>query len=110
MTAIAARPGVRYHDAVADEEGEHAAAFPAQTCRGARLPAATVLVRGAEPIVLGRPEAIGDGATMTVLAADGRPLPDVNANSVVVSLRLPAASCCRRMLSGRKAAGSDVGP
>lgn len=87
VTAVAARAAIAYHSALTDPGG-HDATFPAQTCRGARLPAATVHIAGPQPVELGRQIPLGGRATMTVLAADGSQLPDFNANSVVVRLQL----------------------
>lgn len=106
VTAIAARPAIAYHSAL-PKVGGHDATFPAQTCRGARLPAATVRIAGAQPIELGREVPLGRQATMTVLAADGSPLPDYNANSVVVRLQLGSRAV---LLMGDAEAGGRHSP
>lgn len=107
VQTIATRPSIAYHDAIAGEGPDHLAAFPEQTCRGARLPAATVTITGVRPIVAGEAVALGEDATMTVMAADGRPVPDVNANSVVVMLRLGSRSV---LLMGDAEAGGRHDP
>lgn len=66
----------------------------------------TVLIENPQLMVVGAPIALGANATMTVLAADGAPLPNVNANSVVVRLQLGARSV---LLMGDAEAGGAAG-
>ncbi len=106
VSAISARPAIVYHDALPGET-VHEAAFPEQTCKGQRLPAATVRIGNPQLIVIGAPLLLGARATMTVLAADGAPLADVNANSVVVRLQLGARSV---LLMGDAEAGGRQDP
>jgi beta-lactamase superfamily II metal-dependent hydrolase len=106
VSAISLRPAIVYHDALPGET-VHDAPFPEQTCKGRRLPAVTVRIENPQLIVIGAPIALGASATMTVLAADGAPLPDVNANSVVVRLQLGARSV---LLMGDAEAGGRQDP
>lgn len=106
IAAISAHPAIVYHDAL-PSEAAHAASFPAQTCRGRKLSATTIAIDHPSVIELGTATIIGAGASMTVLAADGAQVPDVNANSVVVRLQLGKRSV---LLMGDAEAGGRQDP
>ncbi|HEY0412928.1 MAG TPA: MBL fold metallo-hydrolase [Allosphingosinicella sp.] len=95
LDAVSAEPHVLYHDALGGG-GTHDATFKKGgniACHGVRRPPATVRISRSSQISP-TPIALGAGATMTILRADGtRKGPsDFNAASVVVRLNLGPVS------------------
>lgn len=80
LKAVAAEPGVRYHDAIGSNQVRHVT-FSGSGCNGTiALKESTML--SASPVT------IGAGARMTALWRDPAKYPDPNGNSVVVRLDL----------------------
>jgi beta-lactamase superfamily II metal-dependent hydrolase len=89
LDAVAAEPGVAYHDALGSG-GTHVSSFTPSTtkCHGA-VRAATVNVPRADQIVPGADIPLGAGAKMTILHADGNATgKHLNDASVVTRLHL----------------------
>jgi competence protein ComEC len=106
LTKIAGTPGIKYHDAVA-ENGTHQLKFKAQKCYGADLKAKTVKVSGSKAIAAGTRVPLGEGAAMTFLYANGVPNANPNENSLVVLFELGTA---RVLFVGDSQAGERGNP
>jgi hypothetical protein len=78
---------VQYHTVLQDA-GISDLHFAAQPCYGQNLPDETLHIPHASRIQAGVPIALGQGASMTILHADGSPRPSFNDNSVVIRLDL----------------------
>ena len=105
LFAIAADTGVDYHTATFDE-GNEAVPIKAARCYGVDQPDQTLTLKhgkriGHDPI------ALGQGAVMTVLYADGSPHASFNENSLVVRLDLGSR---RILLMGDAEAGGRQSP
>ena len=95
LKAVAAEPGVRYHDAVGSNQIRNVT-FSGSGCNGTiALKESTML--GAAPVTL------GSGAHMTALWRDPKKYADPNGNSVVVRLDLGT----RRILLAGDAEGGE---
>jgi len=90
IEAVRDEPGVRYHNALQDF-GTKGYTFGASTCYGQAVPAETVELT-LDSRITNTPITLGQGATMTVLRADGSPFSNVNDNSLVVRLNLGTTS------------------
>ena len=86
LGAIAARPGVAYHDAIGGL-GQRTVHFSAAPCYGAALPDEDITLTEASRITPA-PVALGQGAQMTFLYIDASPHSDFNENSLVTRLDL----------------------
>ncbi len=86
LIAIAADPDVKYHTATMDA-GTEAVEFGTKTCYGEQQPEQTLMVKHAKRIT-NDPIALGQGASMTFLYADGSKRASFNENSLVVRLDL----------------------
>ncbi|HYJ78633.1 MAG TPA: MBL fold metallo-hydrolase, partial [Longimicrobiaceae bacterium] len=86
LTAVRDEPGVQYHNALQDL-GTRTYSFAAKTCYGQPQPAAVLTLTQASRITLA-PVALGAGASMSILYADGSLHSNPNENSVVVRLDL----------------------
>jgi beta-lactamase superfamily II metal-dependent hydrolase len=106
LAGVRAEPGIVYHDALGGG-ANHDAAFLAQSCYGRPLPAATISVPRGPRIVQGAAIALGAGARMTFLHADGSPQSSFNENSLVVRLDLGGR---RILLPGDAEAGGRNPP
>lgn len=78
---------IAYHDAEA-AGGTHTVTFEAQPCYGAQLPAETLDIPIATPIVIKQKIALGQGATLEFLHANAAHLSSFNENSLVAVLEL----------------------
>ena len=78
LKAVAAEPGVQYHDAIAST-GVHQVNFTSKACNG------LVSVRQSA-MMTDQPVALGSGASMTILYRDPSVHHDPNENTVVVRL------------------------
>jgi hypothetical protein len=90
IEAIRDDPGVRYHNALHDF-GTRGYSFGATTCYGQAVAAETVELP-LDSRITTTPITLGQGASMTILHADGSPYPNVNDNSLVVRLDLGTTS------------------
>jgi beta-lactamase superfamily II metal-dependent hydrolase len=106
IMTVSQKPGVTYRSA-RNEAGTHAVAFKAATCYGQTLPQANIqLAHG--PKISNQPVALGSGASMTFLHADGSDQHgEFNKNSLVVRLDLGNK---RILLMGDAEAGGRAGP
>lgn len=95
LRAIAAEPGVRYHDAIASNQ-TRTVTFSGSGCNGT-----IALKEGA--MMSSAPVILGNGARMTMLWRDATNYADPNGNSVVVRLDLGA----RRVLLAGDAEGGE---
>jgi len=105
LTAVRDEPGVRYHNALQDF-GTQGFSFGAATCYGKALPASVVNINVTSRITE-TPIPLGQNASMTILHADGAPLPSPNDNSLVVRLNLGNT---RVLLMGDSQAGERQDP
>ncbi len=106
LSGVKVEPGVEYHTAV-QNGGTRDYVFAARRCPGGpELPADTIQLSPASRID-NQPVALGAGATMTILHADGSNQPSFNANSLVVRLDLGAT---RVLLTGDSEAGGRNSP
>jgi len=105
VTAVQAEPGVKYHTALQDF-GTRIDTFGGSTCYGVLLPPAALHLT-LDKRISSTPIVLGQGATMTVLYADGGPHGSVNANSLVVRLILGDT---RVLLMGDAEAGGRADP
>ena len=105
LTAVRDEAGLQYHNA-RQAFGSLAFALPAQSCYGAPLPAETIRVSPSSRIDEA-PIALGVGASMTILHADGASGGSPNENSLVVRLDLNGT---RVLLMGDAEAGGRNSP
>jgi competence protein ComEC len=105
LTAVRSEPGVQYHNALR-AFGMSSYAFNAGICYGARLPAETITLSNGSRIDE-TPVSLGQGASMTVLHADGAQHPSANENSLVIRLDLDGT---RVLLVGDAEAGGRQAP
>lgn len=105
ITAIRDTAGVQYHDALQDF-GTQSFPFKATTCYGKTLPDENVQLTLSSRISE-TPIVLGQGASMTILHADGAPYADINENSLVVRLNLGST---RVLLMGDAEAGGRNDP
>lgn len=106
LEKVAAESGSVYHHATGRPR-PHRVSFAAKLCYGRTLPAATVTIDRAEPIATGQAVRLGDGATLTVLHANGTMTSQYNEASVVVRLDLGSR---RILLPGDSEAGGRRPP
>lgn len=99
LKAVAAEPGVQYHDAVASN-AVRSVTFSGSGCNG------TVYIPQAN-MMDAKPIALGAGASMTILYRDARNYADPNDNTVVVRLDLGTK---RILLAGDAEAGGRETP
>ena len=105
LLAIAADPSVQYHTATQDV-GPEAVELSKKNCYGDDQPQQTVTLTHAKRIDNAE-IALGQGASMTFLYADGSKRPDFNQNSLVVRLNLGSH---RVLLMGDAQAGGRAPP
>lgn len=108
LTAVHDEAGVQYHNALQDF-GTRDYAFATKTsgCYGQAAPAATITLTQASRIVSGSPIPLGQGASMTILHADGANHSSPNDNTLVVRLDLGAT---RVLLMGDAQGGGRASP
>ena len=105
VEAVRDEPGVKYHNAL-QVFGTRDYVFGAATCYGQPVAAETVAIT-LDSRITNTPITLGQGATMTILHANGAPLASVNDNSLVVRLNLGSASI---LLMGDAEAGGRADP
>jgi competence protein ComEC len=101
LTAVRDEAGVEYHNALQDF-GSRGYKFAPKKCYGASLPEETLQLEHGSRISAGIPVVLGQGASMTILHADGANHSSPNENSIVVRLDLGAT---RVLLMGDAEAG-----
>jgi competence protein ComEC len=106
LTAVRDEPGVTYHTAT-QEGGTRSYAFAEKRCYGVDLPAATLQLALGTRITTNAAVALGTGASMTFLHADGAHHSSPNENSLVVRLDLGST---RVLLMGDAEAGGRKPP
>jgi beta-lactamase superfamily II metal-dependent hydrolase len=97
--------GMKYHNALQDF-GTRSYTFAANSCYGQSLPAETIAVT-LDSRITNTPITLGQGATMTILHADGAPYPSPNDNTIVVRLDLGST---RVLFMGDAQAGARADP
>jgi len=88
LLAVAALPSVKYHTATADSDSQEDVDLGAKKCYQDAQPKQTVVLKHAQRITAGEKIALGQGASMTFLYADGSDHSSFNENSLVVRLDL----------------------
>lgn len=105
LIAIAADPAIHYHSALQDS-GTASIEMKQKRCYGAEQPSQTLTLTHAGKIT-NETIALGQGASMTFLFADGSRRPSPNENSLVVRLDLGSR---RVLLMGDAEAGGRKSP
>jgi beta-lactamase superfamily II metal-dependent hydrolase len=109
LDAIIAEPGIAYHNSLGSGGTHDVTVKDAGTCHGRKRPATTLRVPRSTQIT-SAPVPLGDGATMTILLADGTvkmPRGNFNEASVVTRLLLGSRSV---LLPGDGEAGGRKKP
>lgn len=109
LDAIMAEPGIAYHNSLGSGGTHDVTVKDAGTCHGRKRPATTLRVPRSTQIT-NAPVPLGDGATMTILLADGTvkmPRGNFNEASVVTRLLLGSRSV---LLPGDGEAGGRKKP
>jgi beta-lactamase superfamily II metal-dependent hydrolase len=105
IKAIHDGTGVKYHNALQDF-GTKGYGFAASNCYGQALPAETITLN-LDSRITNTAITLGHNASMTILHADGAPLPSPNDNTIVVRLDLGST---RVLLMGDAQAGARAAP
>jgi hypothetical protein len=105
IEAVHHQSATKYHNAL-QNFGTMGYTFGASTCYGQAVPAETVNL-ALDSHITNTSITLGQGATMTILHADGAAGPNVNDNSLVVRLNLGATSV---LLMGDAKAGGRADP